>query len=359
MRRTSLQDVAQRAEVSPTTVSFVLNGRTREMGIGETTRARVLRAAEELGYRPNRVAGSLARGRTRTVGVVVPNLGANIVARLVHGIEAACSARDHRVIVAQARGGLEAPKQQAQLLLEHRVDGLICASGRYVARSEAEWLSRLSAEGVACVLVDGPDPSGRVDAVVSDDYGGARSVVAHLARLGHRRIAHLAGDPELHLGQDRLAGYRAGLADAGIAGSPELEVTFLGSRASYENALTSLLALPEPPTAIFAGSDHLAADVMRFALQRGVRIPGDLALVGAGDVSLAAHLGLTTINHPARELGVCAVERLFARLEDPIIPIEQIALPTRLVVRASCGGLPPEHPDDAPPPGGVTGDSSR
>src|SRR4029079_4581318 len=108
---------------------FVLNERN-DRGIPEATRARVLRAARELGYRPNPVARSLVSGKTRTVGVVVPTLGANIVARLVSGIEDMCDRRGHRVLLAQAPGGSESEIRQAQLLLEQRVDGLICALTR-------------------------------------------------------------------------------------------------------------------------------------------------------------------------------------------------------------------------------------
>lgn len=338
-QRTNIQDVARRAAVSNTTVSFVLNGRT-DRGIPEATRARVLRAARELGYRPNPVARSLVSGKTRTVGVVVPNLSANIIARLTSGIEDTCHQHDHRVLLAQAPGGTESEIRQAQLLLEHRVDGLICALTRAHADESREWLAHLAEEGVACVLVDERIDEAPVDYVVSDDRQGAIDLVAHLASLGHRRIAFL-GIPEprrIHL--ERSEGYRLGLTAAGLAPDPALTCEVLGASELVPGQVARLLGLAEPPTAVFATNDHFAVAVLHFAYRRGLRIPDDLALVGFGDIGAAAPLGLTTMRHPAREMGQQAAERLFARLANPLLPAAGVTLPTTLIVRETCGAAP-------------------
>jgi LacI family transcriptional regulator len=159
----------------------------------------------------------------------------------------------------------------------------------------------------------------------------------HLLSLGHRRIGHLSAGTRATSARERGAGYRAALAEAGI---PVDEFLIAGDSFQPEEAaaaMAALLELREPPTAIFAANDLMAAAALEVATQRGLRVPDDVALVGYGDVLMARYLRLTTVHQPARKMGLRAAERLFARLEDPELPPEGIVLPTRLVVRATCG----------------------
>jgi LacI family transcriptional regulator len=171
-RKVSSQDVAHRAGVSRATVSFVLNGRT-DLRIPEETQRRVLRAASELGYRPNGLARSLVRGKTQTVGVIVPRLDSPFTADIVNGIQEGCARRDHRVLLAYSRHEPDVEAKEAYALLEQRVDGILCVAGSRTLDETHRWLSQALAEHVPCVLVKQHLPDLPVDFVVSDDEHGA------------------------------------------------------------------------------------------------------------------------------------------------------------------------------------------
>lgn len=332
-------EVARQAGVSRTTVSHVLNNR-RDVPIAESTRAHVLAVAAELGYRPNGIARSLMRGRTRTLGVLVPALGLNLVARLVNGIQDACDRHDYRLLVAQGRNDPEVERAQSSLLLEHRVDGLICLPSRHLVEETGAWLSQLAAQGTACVMLDDRTTAPGVDTVLCDDAGGAAATVRHLATLGHRRIAHVSGNLDVRIGRERHAGYQAGLAEMGLEFDPELVVHYSLHQRDVESAFQALRALSQPPTALFATNDYLAAELYWLATRRGLRVPEDLAIVGFGDVGMARNLRLTSVRHPAQAMGEQAVERLLARLTEPDLPPAEILLPTQLIIRETCGAPP-------------------
>jgi LacI family transcriptional regulator len=337
-RRISSHDVAHHAGVSRATVSFVLNGRT-DLRIAAETRERVLRAASELGYRPNGVARSLVRGKTQTIGVIVPRLDSSFTADIVNGIQEACAGRDYRVLLAYSLHAPDVEAKEAYVLLEQRVDGILCVAGHRTLDETHRWLAQALAEHVPCVLVKQHLPDLAVDYVVSDDDHGARAAVKHLLHLGHRRIGHLSAGTRASSARERDAGYRAALADAGVAVDESLIAGGSYRPESATAGMTTLLQLPEPPTAVFAANDSMAAAALEVATQRGLRVPEDVALVGYGDVSMARYLRLTTVHQPAKRMGLRAAERLFDRLEDPDLPPEGIVLPTRLVVRATCGAV--------------------
>src|SRR5262245_35339364 len=171
-RKVSSQDVARRAGVSRATVSFVLNGRT-DLRITEETRGRVLRAASDLGYRPNGVARSLVRGRTQTLGVIVPRLDSSFTADIVNGIQDECARRDHQVLLTYSNRDPAVETRQAHLLLEQCVDGIVCVASEHTLVATRAWMSQALAEHVACVLVNQSIQELAVDTVVTDDFNGA------------------------------------------------------------------------------------------------------------------------------------------------------------------------------------------
>jgi DNA-binding LacI/PurR family transcriptional regulator len=343
-RKASGHDVARLAGVSRTTVSYVLNG--RDVGIPEETRARVQRAAEQLGYRPNGIARSLVSGRTQTIGVIVPVLNSAFSAEVVNGIQLVSGDphRDYRMLLAYSHNDPDEEVKQACLLLEHRVDGIICVTGERSVAGTTRWLAEAAKEGAPCVVVDDRLGGWPVDRVVSDDFPGAKRAVEHLLGLGHRRIAHLCAGTRTSPARERLEGYRAALVEAGVGVD---EALIAGDSFDPEEAaaLTGrLLDLPEPPTALFVANDIMAAAVMAVIAERGVRVPEDLALVGFADVAPAAYMRLTTVRQSPRAMGKQAAERLYARIENPELPPEEIVLPTELVVRQSCGAKHVERP---------------
>lgn len=330
-----MADVARRAGFSRTTVSYVLNGRT-DVSLPDATRQGILQAAAELGYRPNSIARSLVRSRTQTIGVIVPSLESAFHASIVDGIEAVCAAREYRLLLAYAQRSAADERQQAHLLLENRVEGILNVS-RLSREEGGALMEEIAAEGVAGVLLDNEFPGAPADCVVSDDLHGTAQAVRHLLALGHRRIGHISAGSRVSTARDRCAGYRQTLLAAGIEPDPALVVgdTFVPAHAGAW--MEQLLDLPEPPTAVFAANDDLAAEAMLAAARRGLRVPKDVAVVGFGDLRMARYLHLTTVHQAPEELGRQAAERLFARIEAPELAPERLVIPTRLVVRKSCG----------------------
>lgn len=329
-------DVAARAGVSRTTVSYVLNGRL-DLPIPQETRARVFQAAQELGYRHNQLARSLRSGKTLTLGVVLPGLDEPYLAEIVHGVEAVCAAQGYRVLLANSQRDAATEARQVGLLLERRVDGLICLPSEHTLPHMAAWLDAAGRGGTACVIADDRTFSPRFDCVVSDDCAGARQAVDFLAASGHRRIGHLAGSQAVSSGRDRLSGYMAALSAAGLPRDPALIVGHTFDAVAVAPAVAALLRQSPPPTAMFAANDVLAAEALEALRAQGRRVPGDIVVIGYGNMSWGRYLRLATVDQDAQAMGRAAARRLFARLEEPSLPPGETLLPTRLIVRDSAG----------------------
>lgn len=336
-RRINSIDVARRAGVSQTTVSFVLNERT-DVPIPPATRERVFQAARDLGYRRNRVAHSLVRGRTHTIGVIVPRLGSSFTAHIADGVQETLAKHNYRLLLAHTQHDPDREAREVALLLEHRVDGLICVAGEATVAAMPGWLDEIAADQIPCVIVDDRTHALRVDCVVSDDVAGARAATDHLIALGHRRVAHLAAGERNSSARDRRAGYQAALREHNLA---ELIAGDGFLAADVGPAVADLLDRPNPPTALFVANDYLAADVLEVLRARGVRVPDDVSLVGYGDTRVGRCLQLSTVYQNAGRLGRVAAERLLSRLAEPDLAPREIILSTNLVVRTSSSPPPP------------------
>ena len=333
--RIGLREVAERVGVSKTAVSYVLSGR-ENCSVSQDTRQRIMEAAQVLGYRPNGIARSLVLGKTQTIGVLTPSLDDPFTADMVTGIQEEAEQRDFRVLLAHCRRYSDAAAKQARLLLEQRVDGLICLVNGATMGGREGCLAEALHEGVACVAVGDRVPELAVDHVLTDEQRGARTAVEHLAGLGHRQIGFL-GIGDGREGQARQAGYREGLEAAAIElDEPFVVIDSLAAGTPIRSS-EALLDLPHPPTALFAAHDSLAAMAVGVALQRGVRVPEGLAVLGFGDLRAYWYLQLTTVRLPGRSMGQQAARRLFQRLAQPLLPAEEILVPATLVRRATCG----------------------
>lgn len=334
--RISSLDVARRAGLSRTTVSYVLN-RRGDVSIPQATREKVWLAAEELGYRPNGIARSLVSGRTRTVGVVLPILESSLTSAMVNGIETVCSDEDYRVLLVYSHNDPEREQKQIRLLLEHRVDGLICLPGYRTVRGTYEGLKEALAEKTPCIIVDDSSSGLPVDYVVSDDRSGAVTAVRHLIALGHRRIAHLCAGSLGSPARERHAGYCAALRAEGLEVDPGLVEGDSFDPLSAAAGMLQLLRLPEPPTAVFAANDLMAVAAMEKVREHGLRIPEDIAFVGFSAFNLSEYMHLTTVDRLPQEMGRRAAERLLDRIERPHLRPEGRVIPTHLIIRTSCG----------------------
>jgi DNA-binding LacI/PurR family transcriptional regulator len=343
-----ITDVAKEAGVSIATVSRVLND--TGYPVRAETRERVLAAVEKLGFRPNDLARGLLLKKTRTVGLIVPDILNPYYPAISRGVEDVASAALYAVIFCNTDRDAAKSEHYVNALLQKRVDGVIVAGGGTDFSKASQTFAEYETRVVFIGRSDVGWPSVQVDNVEA-----GRTAAGHLALLGHRRIALVTGPTALTSVRDRLAGYRQALADHGLAADAELvrEGDF-AERSGYE-AASALLELPAPPTAIFAANDRMAIGALAAAVDRGVRVPRDLSIVGCDDIPLASYSrpALTTVAMPVYDMGASAMRLMLERLEAPAgesgagePPV--IRLQTDLVIRAS--SAPPKRPPGGPPP---------
>jgi LacI family transcriptional regulator, galactose operon repressor len=332
-QRATSADVAARAGVSRTTVSFVLNARA-DTGIPEETRQRVIEAARDLGYQPHGPARALAGGASHTIGLVLRQSPEQVaidalLAETLWGIGSEAHQGGYRVMVeplSPDRG------KYSDLVVSQRVDGLIVSG----PRTDDQELVDLVREGFPIIL-QGSLPSLDAPSVDVDNRAGARTAVEHLLGLGHRRIGCVTNAPLAYTAaSERLAGYHDALAAAGVEADPALVFEGAFDAASGHAAAAQLLEASPDVTALFVASDIVAFGAMRAVREAGRRIPADVSVVGFDDIPLARHFDppLTTIHLPARALGAAAGRALVERLAGRAWS-ERILLPTELIVRDS------------------------
>lgn len=326
-----MRDVAERADVSVTTVSHVIN-ETRPVSHG--LRERVLLAMAELGYHPNALARSLRRQQTQTIGLVVPDSANPFFAEVARGIEDASFAQDYSVILCNSDSNLTKELLYLDVLAEKQVDGLLLVAVRGMT---ADHFQPLLARRLPLVVVDRDIPGAAVDSVLADNAHGGWLATSHLIELGHRRIACLAGPSDLAPGAEREKGYRQALLGHGL---PLDESLIVRGDFQYESgfqAARQLLSGGNPPTAIFACNDLIAVGAICLAVALGRQIPADLSIVGFDNIRLAAFTNppLTTINQPKYEMGQLAVQMLLERQRQPDLPPRRRLLETSLVLRQS------------------------
>jgi LacI family repressor for deo operon, udp, cdd, tsx, nupC, and nupG len=325
----SIKDVARDVEMSTATVSRALRGLA---GVSEETRERVMESARRLGYVPSPSAAGLASGQTRTVAVIVPMVTRWFFASVVQGAEEVLREHGYDLLLYNLAGDASARHRVfATSLLTKRVDAVLVLS---LKPSDDELLG-LAGLGRPVTIV-GADLPGWATVRI-DDRDAASTATGHLVGLGHRRIAYIGGATEGVLDftapTARLSGYRCTLEAAGIEPDAELEQDGEFTIAGGERATRALLALPSPPTAIFAASDEMAMGVLRAARELGLRVPEDLSVVGLDDHELADYFELTTVAQPVQEQGRVAATQVLAALSDDDWSPSQVILPTRLVVR--------------------------
>ncbi len=331
---TSIKDIAKAAGVSHSTVSRALSDSPL---VNAATRSRIHRLAQEMGYSPDAGARSLVRGHTCTVGVVVTTIADPFSAEVVEGIESAAYAHGYSVILAVSQDEPEREVAAVEMLRSKRVDAVIVTSSRVGALHQ----ERLGAAGVPVILLNSHSQqlAPHTFSVRVDDQHGARLATAHLLALGHRRIAHVAG-PEGHSpSADRLAGYRAALAEAGVPFDGALVFAGTGRPAAGEQALAPLAALADRPTAVFCYNDMTAIGLLRAARLAGLTVPRDLAVVGFDDIPFAAYVSpsLTTVAQPKFAMGQRAMQMALSLMGGRDEEVGDVVLQGRLVVRETTG----------------------
>lgn len=341
-RRPTLRDVARLAGVGVKTASRVV---TEEGGVSPAKVEAVRAAVAELGYVPDAAARGLRRGdrRAGVVAVLLEDLSNPFSASVLRAVEDVVRPRGLVVVAGSLDEDPEQERRLVRAVLGRRTDGLVLMP----AGGDHGWLAReLEAPGgallggvlgraVPVVFVDRAPVGVVADAVRADDRDGARGAVAHLAAAGHRRVALLADDPAVWTAQERLAGYRDGLAAAGLPHDPALERTGLRSEAAAGAAVLALLDAEEPPTALFTAQRRLTAGAVRALLARGRE--RDVAVVGFDDVAFADLLrpAVSVVAQDPGRIGALAAELLLRRLDGDRSAAQDLVVPTRLVPRGS------------------------
>ena len=331
----TLEEVAARAGVSRSTVSRVIN---EHPSVSDTTRARVEAAIEECGYRPHAVARSLATSRTNILAMVVPESVTKLFTDpyfplMLRGATEACNRSGYQLILSLFTVSMDSKRLRDHVLRSGYLDGVVSAN----ASLDDELVPSLLKEHIPFITI-GRYPDDRVAYVDVDNVGGARMATQYLVRLGHSRIATIAGPRNMAPAQDRLDGFRSVLSAHRTPLPEEFVEEADFTEAGGRDAMSRLLR--HRPTAVFVASDSMAFGAVRAIKDAGLRIPEDISVVGFDDIPSAESLepALTTVRQPIEALGELAVEQLIDRLEgpseDPVIP--RIILPTELVVRHSC-----------------------
>lgn len=328
-RAVTLGDVAARAGVSISTASKALNDRG---DVSASTRARVQAIAQELAFTPNAMARGLLAGRTGTVGLLTSDLEGRFMLPILMGAEDAFGAGRINVFLCDARGDAIREQHHLRELLSRRVDGII------VVGRQTDPRPSLGQEiPVPVVYAYAPSDDPRDLSLTPDNYAGGRLAIEHLLACGRRRIAHISGDPAYAAAQDRLAGARAALAEAGLelVGEPMFsEWTEHWGR----DAAAMLLQRHPAIDAVFCGSDQIARGVLDSARDLGRTVPDDLAVIGYDNwevLATNARPELTSIDANLQQLGRQAALRVFDAIDGIDIAEGAHHLPVRLVIRGS------------------------
>ncbi|GAA5615242.1 LacI family transcriptional regulator [Streptomyces platensis] len=346
-RPPTIRGVAERAGVSKSLVSLVLQGSPR---VSDTKRQAVLDAIEELGYRPNAAARSLVARRTHTVGVLLNDMRNPWFVEVLDGLNSLLQAHGLRMLMADGRLDRRAGQDFARTFQELRVDGLVVVGTLPDTDGLAEVAARLPT-----VIAGNHEPRlPHADLVANDDERGARLATEHLIGLGHRRIAHIAGQGLV--GELRRRGFETAMRAHGLAGSAVVTSGDGTEEGGYRAAVRLLTPPSAPvrpadrpcatqrPTAVFAFNDISGVGALSAAQELGLRIPSDLSLVGYDNTYLARirHLWLNSVNNASHEVGRRAARCLLDRMERPDAPAGQQLVAPELEIRGSTAAPPPD-----------------
>lgn len=340
---TNIKDVAERAGVSITTVSHVIN-ETRF--VSDDLRERVLNAMNELNYRPNTLARSLRSGRSRTIGLVIPDISNLFFAEISRKIEDKGFEHGYSVILCNTDDDREKEKSYIDVLLEKQVDGIIFISA---GASKENILDQVDM-GIPVVITDRDIPNLPSDVVLIDNHEGGYEATRYLANLNHRRIACITGPSLMTPSALRVEGYKDALKDAGIPIDESLICQGDFRYESGETCMRNLLNNPQPPSAVFVCNDMMALGAMRAIHEAGKRIPDQISLIGFDNIPLSrtAYPALTTMAQPIVDMANISVDLLVERIQfkqklkrnhEVALDFKRIVLKANLVERDSCSVL--------------------
>ncbi len=330
----TIKDIAHQLNISISTVSRALRGLPE---IHPDTRKAVLELARDLDYQPNLLATSLVKSSTRTIGVIVPNAGYYFFSSVISGIEAAAAREGFSILLCQSNESYQREMVNVQDLSRGQVEGFIVSLS--METFHYEHFNRLLRKNIPLVIFDRYADEIETSKVIVNNREAARQAARHLIENGCQRIAYLAGPASMKISNERLAGYRDALQEAGLPGDEHLVIH---CDYTLDNAIRNtnlLLALKFPPDGILAVSDRIAAASLYALRQQGIRVPEDIAVIGFNDEPINALLtpSLSSVAQPTIQMGHLAVELLLEQIREPgqfFRPVTKV-LETELKVRES------------------------
>jgi LacI family transcriptional regulator len=335
-RKTTIQDIANRIDTTPSTVSRALNNHP---AISDATRQLVLVTAKEMNYRPNHIAAALRSGKSYVIGVVVPRTDRTFFASIIGGIESEVADKGYGVIVCQTNDDSEQEKRALDILMRSQVDGIIASV--ISSSNSRDAYTRLQEEGVPIVFYDRVIESIQASSVVINDFRGGYLATQHLISQGYTRIAHFAANQELNIYKERLRGYRAALEEAKLPVRKEWMVHCPSDiEKGFEAAKQLFDTKKEKPDGIFSSSDYGALGAMQYLKSKGVRIPEEVGLIGFANEPFTAYVEptISSVEQYSTEMGRTAARIFLDQLDTTVTDsyiAQQTVLQPQLVVRAS------------------------
>ncbi|MFW6308812.1 MAG: LacI family DNA-binding transcriptional regulator [bacterium] len=330
----TINDIAQKANVSKATVSYVINDKD---GVGKDTREKVLKIMEDMDYQPNSNARNLAGKQTNMLGLIIPDVTDMFFAEVIEGVENTANKLDYTLNLGTTHGEKEREELLVNDFSSGRVDGLILMTYHL----EIDFIKQLKKRKIPFVFIGNPINEESIYTIVVDNKEAGYKGTEYLIELGHRKIAFIKGSHESWDAKERFKGFCQACKDYGININEEYikEGEFIKEQ-GYE-VTGELLTLDDPPSAIFAANDRRAIGVLNRAQEMGVKIPGDLSLLGVDDIEAAGHIvpPLTTIRQPTHEMGKKAVDILFDLVYDRTSRKRKIMLSTELIKRQTCAPI--------------------
>jgi LacI family transcriptional regulator len=328
----TINDVAKKAGVSITTVSYVLTGKRY---VSDELQKDVRQAMKELGYRRNTLASSLRLGRTDTIGLVIPDSSNQFFAEMSRCVEDIGFENQYTVFLCNSDDNPEKQSKYLDVLIAKQVDGIVFISVCY-NKSDLDLLVEAN---VPFIIVDRDDPDSRSDVVLIDNFCGGRIAANQLISLGHHKIACITGPSLAKSSSDRYLGYLKALEENGLAFNADYVLTGDFRHKSGDNAMNDLLNLSEPPTAVFVCNDMMAIGAIRAINRFGLKVPEDISIIGFDNIPIAEVItpALTTIAQPINAIAQQAMALLLRRMEgDTSDYPSRITLVPELIVRDSC-----------------------
>lgn len=328
---TTIKDVAKKANVSITTVSKIINGKADD--ISKSTIERVQSVIDELNYKPNRLARSMILKKTKTVGLIIPDVQNPFFTKMVRGAEDAANEREYNIFFCNTDDDIGKEISYMNMLIEKSVDGIVLVGAAHRDKiKEKEMELKLP-----IVTVDRDVNFENIDATVSvDNFIGAYEAVKHLIGLGHKEIVYISGSLGIKPTKDRMSGYVKALEDSGFK-LDDNNIYHGDYTSEFGEEIVNKIVGLENKTAIFCGNDMIALGVLKSLKRKGIRVPEDISIVGYDDIDLVSLISpeLTTISQPSYELGKKSMNVLIDIIEKENEYLEDTILETNLIIRES------------------------